>query len=499
MSEQQQSEGAAQVTTTEKVSLLDKAIKATKQTEPKQAKELLEVLVKEAMSGQVKFDRNAKNSIANTVKDIEAVISKQLAAVMHHADFQKLEGSWRGLQYLVKNSETGTNLQIKVLNVTKNELKNDLESASEFDQSELFKQVYTQEFGQAGGTPFGAMIGDYEFSNHPDDIGMLRNISSVAAAAFCPFIASTSCKMFGFDSWTELNTPRDLALTFNTPSYIGWRSFRKTEDSRFVVLTMPRTLARLPYGANTKTNDLNFEEVELGADGKPKTIDHNQYCWMSTAYVYGTKLTEAFATTGWCTAIRGRDSGGRVDALPTHIVKSEDGDEEMKCPTEVQIPDRRENEISNLGFLPLCHYKNNDFAVFFGGQTTQEPQKYEGKDGDAATANAAISARLPYIMATSRIAHYLKAIARDRIGSFMERENCEKWLHNWIHNYVTTDPNPDEHIKARYPLAEAKIEVKEIPGQPGAYNAVAYLRPWLQFEALTTSLRMVAKIPTGKK
>ncbi len=496
MAEQKQESGAGgQVTTEKKGSLLESAIKATKQTERSHAEELLKTFAQEVMKGQVKFEKNAKNSIANTVKSIEALISKQLAAVMHHPDFQKLEGSWRGLKYLIDNSETGNMLQIKVLNCSKKDLRQDLESASDYDQSMLWKHVVTSEFGQAGGVPFGAIVGDFEFTHHPDDVSMLRNISSVAAGAFCPFIASTGCEMFGFDSWTELNVPRDLSDTFRTPAYTGWNSFRKTEDSRFVVLTMPRTLARLPYGAHTKSHDLNFEEVELGADGKPKAIDHDQYCWMSTAYVLGTKLTQAFSEYGWCTAIRGRDSGGRVDALPTHIVKGEDGDEEMKCPTEVQIPDTRENEISKLGFLPLCHYKNNDFAVFFGAQSTQMPQKYEGKDGADATANAAISARLPYIMATSRIAHYLKCIARDRIGSFMEKEDCQKWLHNWIHNYVTSDAKPDEVQKAKYPLAEARIEVTDIPGEPGAYKAVAHLRPWLQFEALTTSLRMVAKIP----
>jgi type VI secretion system protein ImpC len=491
----QQTESATQTTTAAKPSLLEAAISATKQTERSRAEELLKTFTEQALEGTVTFDRNLTQSIENTVKALEAKISKQLALVMHHEDFQKLEGSWRGLQHLIQNSETGTQLKIRVFNCTKDELKKDLTSASEFDQSTLFKKIYTEEFGQAGGAPYGALIGDYEFSNHPDDITMLRNISQVAAGAFCPFISATSCKMFGFDSWTELNRPRDLAMTFETPAYAGWRSFRQSDDSRFVVLTMPRTLARLPYGANTCVHDLNFEEVELGEDGQPKWIDHGQYCWMNTAYVLGCRLTDAFAKYGWCTAIRGHDSGGRVENLPTHVVKDADGDLVMKCPTEVQIPDRREKEISDLGFLPLCHYKDRDYAVFFGGQTTQKPKKYEGKDGDAATANAAISARLPYMMATSRIAHYLKAIARDRIGSFMERSDCEKWLNNWIMNYVTADPNPDEIRKAEYPLAEARIQVTEVPGQPGSYNAVAYLRPWLQFEELTASLRMVAQIP----
>ncbi|MFO1066466.1 MAG: type VI secretion system contractile sheath large subunit [Pirellulales bacterium] len=496
---QGQAAGSAATTTNTTGSILEAAISATKQTDRSRAEELLRNFTSQALEGTVTFDKNVTKSIKKTIDALDEKISKQLAAVMHHADFQKLEGSWRGLHYLVSNTETSTMLKLRVLNVSKKDLQKDLENASEFDQSEFFKKIYTSEFGSPGGIPYGAMIGDFEFTKHPEDIAMLRNISSVAASAFCPFIASSACQMFGFDDWTELNNPRDLAKIFESPEYIAWRSFRESEDSRFVVLTMPRTLARLPYGANTKQADgFQFEEVELGKDGKPKTIGHDEYCWMSTAYVMGARLTDAFAQNGWCTAIRGHEGGGKVENLPTHVVRAEDGDLELKCPTEILIPDRREKEISDLGFLPLCHYKDKDYAVFFGGQTTQKPKKYEGKDGPDATANAAISARLPYIMATGRIAHYLKVIARDKIGSFMERSDCEKWLSNWIMNYVSADPSPDQIQKARYPLAEARIEVKEIPGQPGSYNAVAHLRPWLQFEELTTSLRMVAKIPRGK-
>ncbi|MEO8268730.1 MAG: type VI secretion system contractile sheath large subunit, partial [Aureliella sp.] len=268
---------------------------------------------------------------------------------------------------------------------------------------------------------------------------------------------------------------------------------------RFVTLTMPRTLARLPFGQNTKPIDeFSFEEVELGADGKPKSINHNDYCWMNTAYVLGARMTDTFAQTGWCTAIRGAEGGGKVEGLPAHVFTADDGDVDLKCPTEVAITDRREKELSDLGFLPLCHYKEKDYAVFFGAQTCQKPKEYQGKDGPAATANAAISARLPYIMATSRIAHYLKCIARDKVGSFQERDDMEKWMNSWIMNYVSADPKASQEVKARYPLADAKIEVREIPGKPGSYNAVAHLRPWLQLEELTTSLRLVAEIPKGK-
>ncbi len=499
-SNEQVSSEKQEVTKEAKAGFLQSAIKATKQTERSRAEDLIRNFTQQALEGTVSWDKSMGRSIQKAIDAIDAKISKQLAAVMHSEAFQKLEGSWRGLQYLVMSSETGTDLKLRVLQCKKDELRKDLENAVEFDQSTIYKKIYEQEFGTPGGIPYGALIGDYEFANTPNDIQMLRNISTVAAASFCPFIASAGCEMFGFDSWTELNVPRDVKKIFDTVDYTSWKSFRETEDSRFVTLTMPRTLARLPYGANTKpVEEFAYEEVELGADGQPKTTDHAQYCWMSTAYVMGARLTDAFAQYGWCTAIRGFEGGGKVENLPTHVVKSEDGDKELKCPTEISIPDRREKELSDCGFLPLCHYKDTDYAVFFGGQTTQKPKQYEGKDGASATENAAISARLPYIMATSRIAHYLKVIARDKIGSFMEREECERWLNDWITNYKTDDPNPSQETKARKPLAAAEIKVNAIPGSPGAYNAVAYLRPWLQFEELNASLRLVTKIPSGNK
>jgi type VI secretion system protein ImpC len=299
--------------------------------------------------------------------------------------------------------------------------------------------------------------------------------------------------MFGFDSWTELSKPRDLAKIFETAEYAKWRSFRDSEDSRFVSLVMPSVLARLPYGAATKPiEEFGYEEAPHDANGAAAPMQHNHYCWMNAAYALGARLTDAFAKYGFCTAIRGADGGGKVEGLPSHVFMSDDGDLDAKCPTEIAITDRREFELSNQGFLPLCHYKNTDYAVFFGSQTTQKPKKY---DRPEATANAAISARLPYLMATSRFAHYLKVMARDKIGSFMEASDCEVWLNRWIQNYVNTNPQQGAESKARFPLRQAKVEVKEIPGKPGSYNAVALLRPWLQMEELTTSLRLVASIP----
>ncbi len=477
----------------EALSLLDQAIGATKQTEPERVQELMRTLTEEALNGTVAYSRNLTVTFNKAIEEIDRKISEQLAEVMHHEKFTALEGSWRGLHYLVSNSLTSADLKIRVMNATKKELAKDLSKAVDFDQSQTFKKIYENEFGMAGGEPYGALIGDYYFGNGPEDVELLRNMSNVAAGAFAPFISAADAGMFGFDSFGELSKPRDLKQKFESTEYMKWRGFRETEDSRFVTLTMPRVLARVPYGKETRAvEEFNYEEAPFDETGAPKPMEHADYCWMNAAYALGARMTEAFSETGFCTTIRGAENGGKVDNLPTHVFKSDDGDLDAKCPTEIGITDRREKELSDLGFLPLCHYKNTDYSVFFGGQTTQRPKIY---DEPAATENAAISARLPYIMATSRFAHYLKVMARDKIGSFMEAKDCEKWLNKWILNYVNGMEGASQESRARYPLREARIEVKEIPGSPGAYNAVAYLRPWLQFEELTTSMRLVARIP----
>ncbi len=478
---------------TSEISFLEQAIVATKQTERDEAKELMRTLSQEAMKGTVTWNKNLSVTINQAIKAIDEAMSKQLAAIMHNEKFQKLEGSWRGLSYLVNNSETSSQLKIRMLNISKKELSKDLEKAVEFDQSQIFKKIYESEFGSAGGQPYAALIGDYEISSHPDDISLLSKMSNVAAAGFCPFISAAAPEMFGFDSFTELSKPRDLEKVFDSAEYVQWRSFRDTDDSRFVTLAMPRVLARLPYGQATKpVESFNYEEVARTEDGRHTEIPHDDYCWMNAAYALGTTLTQAFAENGWCTAIRGAEGGGKVEGLPSHIFLSDDGDSHQKCPTEIGITDRRDAELGKLGFLPLCHYKNTDYAVFFGAQTTQRAKKFNDPD---ATANAAISARLPYIMATSRIAHYLKVMARDKIGSFMSIGDAEIWLNNWINTYVNGSEGASADSKREFPLREARVEVKEVPGQPGVYNAVVMMRPWLQMEELTASLRLVANIP----
>jgi type VI secretion system protein ImpC len=497
MSAGEEEKTQAEATTTEAGSLLEQAIKSTKQTKRDAAEEMLRSLTEQALQGTVTYDKNVSRTINMAIAAIDRKVSEQLAKVMHHPSFQKLEGSWLGLKHLVANSLTGPNLKIKVLDVRKRELLKDLED--NIEASSMWNKLYSAEFDQAGGQPYGALVGDYEFENHPEDVFLLNQMSHVAAAGFCPFMSSASPKLLELENWGQLSDvdrKGNLLDTFDGKQYTQWKSFRDAEDSRFVVLTMPRTLARLPYGQNTKKIDeFNYEEVALGADGKSISVPHDQYCWMSTAYVLAGRLTDAFSKTGFCTAIRGKASGGRVEGLPAHIFRTEEGDMDLKCPTEIAIGDRLENELGKCGFLPLVHYKDTDYAVFMGGQTVQKPKVY---DRPAATENAQISARLPYLMATGRFAHFLKAIGRDWVGSFKETTDLQKELHNWIHNYVTADSNPSEEQKASYPLAEAKIEVKPIPGQSGAYNAIAWLRPWLQMEELNASLRMVARIPGAK-
>lgn len=471
-------------------SLLDQVIGATRQTEPDQTEALLRNLTEAALSGTVSYNRNLTITLNKAIEAIDAKISQQLAVIMQSPEFSRLEGSWRGLHHLVTESNTGKNLKIRVLNASKREIGRDLAKAVEFDQSRLFKSIYEDEFGTPGGEPIGALIGDYEFDNSFEDLETLQGISHVSAAAFAPFISAAGPKMFGFEDYTELSRPRDLAKVFDSSEYAKWRGFRKSDDSRFVTLTLPRVLARMPYGEAGRTVDEFVYDEAIGYEGD--RIPHDNYCWMNAAYVMGTNLTRAFAESGWCTAIRGAENGGRVEGLPTHLFSTDQGDTDVKCPTEIGITDRRDSELGAMGFLPLCHYKNTDYAVFFGAQTTHQPEKY---DSPEATANAAISARLPYMMATSRFAHYLKVIGRDKIGSFMEADDCEAWLNRWINNYVNANDDAGPEMRAQYPLREAKVTVEEIPGKPGSYNAVAWMRPWLQMEELTTALRMVARIP----
>jgi type VI secretion system protein ImpC len=451
-----------------------------------QSRRQIATLVEEVMQGTIRVSKDLESTINARISDIDALLSRQLNAIMHAPEFQHLEASWRGLHYLVYQTETSTMLKIRVLNVSKQDLLRDLERATEFDQSALFKKVYEEEYGMFGGAPFGALIGDYEFGRHPQDMALLEKISNVAAAAHAPFIAAANPQLFNLDSFTDLGVPRDLAKIFDTVEYAKWKSFRESEDSRYVALTLPHILMRLPYGKETvPVEAFNFEEEVDGTD-------HSKYLWGNAAYALGTRITDAFARYGWTVAIRGVEGGGLVEGLPTHTFNTDEGDVALKCPTEIAITDRREKELSDLGFVPLVHCKGRDFAAFFGTQSCQKAKKY---DTDAANANARLSTQLQYIMATARFAHYLKAIMRDKIGSFMSRGECEAFLNRWINNYVVGSDEAGQEMKARYPLRDARVDVSEVPGKPGVYRAVAFLRPHFQLDELTVSLRLVAELP----
>jgi type VI secretion system protein ImpC len=473
----------------ETLDLLDQVISATRpqsDQEAARAKDYFRQFLNQVVKpGQV-ISKDVEVNVKHWIAEIDSVLTHQLNEILHHPDFQKLESTWRGLHYLVHQSETGENLKIRVLNVSKRDLFKDLEKAAEFDQSALFKKIYEEEYGQLGGQPYGMLVGDYDFGRGPEDISLLKMISNVAAAAHAPFVAAASPKMFNFESYTELANPRDLAKIFDSVEYAAWKSFRESEDSRFVGLTLPKTLGRLPYGAEFKrVEEFNFEEF---VDGK----DHDKYLWMNAAWSYAARLTDAYAKWGWFARTRGVEGGGRVEGLPVHTFPTDDGDIAMKCPTEVAITDRREFELSNLGFLPLIHAKGTDYAVFMGAQSCQKPKTYFDPD---ANANAELSAKFNLIMCTSRFAHYLKVMARDKIGSFMETKDCAQWLNDWIQNFVCDPSGASDETKAKFPLADAKVEVREVEGRPGWYEAVAYLRPHYQLEALTTSMRLVAEVP----
>ena len=474
--------------------LLDRIVSegrmARDESQKEYARDLIGEFVKQVMQGAMVVSKDTELMINARIAQLDRLISQQLNEVMHNPEFQKLEASWRGLHYLVHQSETGDMLKVRVMNVSKKDLLKDMEKASEFDQSTLFKKIYEEEFGMFGGAAYGAFVGDYEFGNNPQDMALLEKIAGVAAAAHAPFISAASSALFNLDGFTELGTPRDLAKIFQSVDYAKWKSVRASEDSRYVALALPHILMRLPYGqANEPVENFNYEE---DVDG----TDHSKYLWGNAAYALATRLTDAFAKFHWTAAIRGVEGGGLVSGLPVHTFRTDEGDVALKCPTEIAITDRREKELADLGFIPLVHAKGTDYAAFFSTQTTNKAKTY---DTDAANANARLSSQLQYILAISRFAHYLKSIMRDKIGSFMTRKNAEDFLNRWIANYVLLDDDAGPELKAKYPLREARIDVTEVAGKPGVYRAVAFLKPHYQLDELTVSLRLVANLPPPAK
>ncbi len=475
-------------------SLLDQIVNegriAKDDSAKERGKELVKEFIAQVLDGSMTVSRDVESMINARIAQIDHLLSIQLNEILHHPQFQKLEGTWRGVKYLLSQSETSDKLKIKLFNANKKELLRDLQRAPEFDQSALFKKVYEEEYGMFGGAPFAALVGDYEFGRGPEDIELLERVSQVAAAAHAPFLSAATPELFNLESFTQLDAPRDLAKIFDTTEYAKWKSFRQSEDSRYVGLTLPHVLVRQPYGKDGVT--IEGFAYEEGVDG----TDHSKYLWGNAAYALGARLTNAFALHGWCAAIRGVEGGGLVEGLPVHNFYTDEGDVALKCPTEVPITDRREKELADLGFIPLVHCKGTDYAAFFSVQSAQKSKLY---DKDAANANARLSTQLPYIFAVSRFAHYLKSMMRDKIGSFMSRTDCEKWLNQWITNYVLPDDSASPHYKAQKPLREAAIQVAEIPGKPGAYRAVAFLRPHFQLDELSVSLRLVAELPASAR
>jgi type VI secretion system protein ImpC len=494
MAETKAAPAAPAATTVTEVGLLDQIVEQGRfgKDAPAQerGKDMIKRFVSEVLEGSISMARDTEAMLNARIAQLDHLISLQLNEIMHAPEFQKLEGTWRGLKYLLSQTETSTMLKIRVLNVSKKELLRDLQRAPEFDQSALFKKVYEEEYGVFGGAPFGAHLGDYEFNKSGQDIELLEKVSQVAAAAHAPFMTAAGSEMLNLESFAQLDAPRDLGKIFDNTEYAKWKAFRQTEDSRYVALTVPRMLLREPYGNDTvPVEAFHYEEHVDGTE-------HDKYLWGNAAWALAARVTQAFALYGWCACIRGVESGGLVEGLPVHNFRTDSGDVAMKCPTEVPITDRREKELADLGFAPLVHCKGTPNAAFFSVQSTQKAKVY---DKDSATANARISAQLPYIFAVSRFAHYLKTMMRDKIGGYMSRGEAQTFLNNWISNYVVANDDAPMSVKAKRPLKEARIDVQEDPRKPGVYRAVAFLRPHFQLDELSVSMRLVAELPSPAK
>lgn len=470
--------------------------------EKDETKTLVDDLVTRVLEGKlVKGDLFKRINLA--IGWLDKRLSDQVNAIIHHPEFRALEGAWRGLEYLVARKPSGQHLQVWVRNISKKELGAVLEKYSAesgqmaWDQSPIFKPIFENRFDMPGGNPFGCLVGDYQFDKSAPDISLLKRMSTICGAAHVPFISAASPNLLSVKSWRELPDIAELEAKMSTPDYAAWNSLRQMDDARYLALTLPRMLARLPYGEGKATVDAFSFEEDLrpvpGADWSTAETKHDNYVWANSAYAMAANIANAFHDTGFCVSIRGVESGGKVEGLPIDTFPTDDGGVDAKCPTEVAIAQRKEAELGRLGFMPLSHWQNTDFAAFVGAQTVQKPQQYETPD---ATANAELSARLPYVFMVSRFAHYLKKMIYEWVGSNRERAQLEKELNDWIMNYAS-DPSGAEDVKKLKPLAEARIEVEEIAGKPGYYHAKAFLRPHIQLEGVNVDLGVVSKVPGG--
>lgn len=482
-----------QVADSDFASLLQREFRPRTDSARAAVEQSVRTLAEQALQNASLIGDDVLRSIESMIAEIDRKLSEQINQILHHPDFQQLEGAWRGLHHLVNNTETDEMLKIRVLNISKKDLHKTLRKfkGTAFDQSPIFKKLYGEEFDQLGGEPYGCLVGDYHFDHSPPDVELLGEMAKVAAAAHAPFITGADPGLFQFESWQELSNPRDLSKIFTTPEYAAWRSLRESEDSKYLGLAMPRFLGRQPYGAKSNpVEEFAFEEDTAGADS-------SKFTWVNAAYGMATNITRSFKEYGWCSRIRGVESGGTVTNLPTHTFPTDDGGVDMKCPTEVGIGDRREAELAKAGLMPLLHRKNTDMASFIGAQSLHKPAEYDDPD---ATANAKLAARLPYLFATCRFAHYLKCMVRDKIGSFKSRSAMQRWLQDWIDNYVDFDASTSsETQKAQKPLAAAQVVIQEVEGNPGYYTSQFFLLPHHQLEGLTVSLRLVSRLPSEKQ
>lgn len=469
-------------------SLLDAVLSATSNSQQRaRTAQLVEGFREQAKLVAPPAARSIRQTLKFWIAQLDQKLTAQVNVILHEPEFQAIEGTWRGLEYLVRQTEMGDNVKIRALNITKKDLFRDLEKAVEFDMSQLFKKVYTEEYGQLGGEPYGILIGDFEFSRHPEDIALLKMISNVAAAAHSPFVSAANAQMFNLSEFAEMAFPINLDRIFASEDYIPWKSFRSSDDSRYVALTLPRVLARLPYreGGN-RCKGFHFEE---DIDGR----SHEKYCWMNAAWAYAGRVAAAFSRYGWMARVRGIEGGGRVDDLPVSAFSTDSGELAVKGPVEIDLSDKREFELSKCGFLPLVHARNTSFAVFAGAQTCQDPVSYHDAN---ATANAELSTKLNYILCVSRFAHFLKVMARYKIGQGIEVDECERELNDWLQKYVNPSPEMQgEEGQSQQPLREAKVEVRAIKSRPGFYQTIMYLRPHYQLEAVDASVRLIATVP----
>jgi type VI secretion system protein ImpC len=486
-------EGTALAEADEFSTLLKQNFKPRTERAASEVESAVQALVTQALADSSLVKSEVLDTIEEMIARLDEKLSAQMNEVLHAKEFQQLESAWRGLNYLVFNSETDATLKIRVMNIGKMELYRNLKNnypGARWDQSPLFKAVYESEFGTLGGEPYGALVADFAFNHSAVDVQLLRDLSKVASASLAPLVTGADPNLLGMDSWRELMNPRDLGKLMDTPDYAAWKGLRDSVDSRYVALCMPRVLSRLPYGAKSEpVEEFAFEEETDGDKGE-------KYGWMNAAYVMATNINRAFKEYGWTVRIRGVESGGEVLNLPTHTFPTDDGGVDLKCPTEISITDRREGELSKAGLISIVHRKNTDKAAFIGAQSVYKPKLMDKAE---ATASENLSARIPYMFAVSRFAHYLKCMVRDKIGSTKEKDQLEKWLNGWITRYVDGDPkNSSEETKARLPLAGAKVSIIENEENPGYYSASVYLRPHFQLEGMDIGMSLVSRLPLEK-